>query len=68
MDGIDYNCTCLQDGKIEVYRFGVIAENINPHQLEKLGADGFSLTHSWALDEGDYGPNQRYFIFEKVEV
>jgi hypothetical protein len=54
----------LDDKKIEVLRFGLIAEVVTPEQLETLGKDGYALTHGWSLNEEDYGPNQRYFLFE----
>lgn len=54
----------FDDDKIEVLRFGVIAESLTPKQLEELGADGYSLTHGWSLNAADYGPNKRYFVFE----
>ncbi len=58
----------FDDDKIEVHCFGVTAQSISPAQLEALGADGYTLTHGWSLNEEAYGPNQKYFMFERIDI
>lgn len=55
-----------KEDRIEVHCFGVVAEKITPEQLVELGEDGYGLIDGWNLNEKDYGPNQRYFIFSRL--
>lgn len=57
----------FNDEKIEVQAFGLVAETISSAQLEALGAGGYSLINTWALNEKDYGPNKHYFMFEQID-